>query len=100
MNINTFPKWITNLEDEDFMFIKRFILASGSLKELASNYSVTYPTVRLRLDRIIQKIKLNEETQDEPYIDLIKKLVVSDELDYNVAKLLINEFKNSKKGEE
>ena len=82
------------------MFIKRFILASGSLKELASNYSVTYPTVRLRLDRIIQKIKLNEESQDEPFIDLIKKLVVSDELDYNVAKLLINEFKNSKKGEE
>lgn len=100
MNINTFPKWLTNLEEEDFMFIKRFILASGSLKELASNYSVTYPTVRLRLDRIIQKIKLNEESQDEPYIDLIKKLVVSDELDYNVAKLLINEFKNSKKGEE
>ena len=100
MNINTFPKWITNLEEEDFMFIKRFILASGSLKELASNYSVTYPTVRLRLDRIIQKIKLNEESQDEPFIDLIKKLVVSDELDYNVAKLLINEFKNSKKGEE
>lgn len=100
MNINTFPKWLTNLEEEDFMFIKRFILASGSLKELASNYSVTYPTVRLRLDRIIQKIKLNEESQDEPFIDLIKKLVVSDELDYNVAKLLINEFKNSKKGEE
>ena len=100
MNINTFPKWITNLEEEDFMFIKRFILASGSLKELANNYSVTYPAVRLRLDRIIQKIKLNEESQDEPFIDLIKKLVVSDELDYNVAKLLINEFKNSKKGEE
>ena len=100
MNINTFPKWLTNLEEEDFMFIKRFILASGSLKELASNYSVTYPTVRLRLDRIIQKIKLNEESQDEPFIYLIKKLVVSDELDYNVAKLLINEFKNSKKGEE
>lgn len=100
MNINTFPKWITNLEEEDFMFIKRFILASGSLKELAINYSVTYPTVRLRLDRIIQKIKLNEESQDEPFIDLIKKLVVSDELDYNVAKLLINEFKNSKKGDE
>jgi len=100
MNINTFPKWITNLEEEDFMFIKRFILASGSLKELASNYSVTYPTVRLRLDRIIQKIKLNEESHDEPFIDLIKKLVVNDELDYNVAKLLISEFKNSKKGEE
>lgn len=43
------------------MFLKRFILASGSLKETASAYSISYPTVRLRLDRIIEKIKLFED---------------------------------------
>ena len=100
MNIDTLPKWLSNLDDEDLMFIKRFIFASGSLKELAHNYSVTYPTVRLRLDRIIQKIKLNDETNEEPFIDLIKKLVVNDNLEYDVAKLLIQEFKKSKKGDE
>ena len=56
--MNIVPDWMNNLEDEDIVFIKKFILASGSLKEIASEYNVTYPTVRLRLDRLIQKIKI------------------------------------------
>jgi hypothetical protein len=51
-------RWIDALEEEDLSFIKRFVLASGSLKELAGAYGISYPTVRLRLDRLIQKIKL------------------------------------------
>jgi hypothetical protein len=48
--------WIEYLEDEDLAFIKRFILASGSLKAVASEYGISYPTVRLRLDRLIARI--------------------------------------------
>ena len=51
-------RWVDALEEEDLWFIKRFVLASGSMKELASGYGISYPTVRLRLDRLIQKIKL------------------------------------------
>ena len=47
------PAWMAALEDEDGTFIKKFILASGSLKEMAAQYGVSYPTVRLRLDRLI-----------------------------------------------
>ena len=50
--------WLAKLSDEDAFFIKRFVLASGSLKDLASAYGISYPTVRLRLDRLIQKIKV------------------------------------------
>lgn len=50
------PIWMSELEEEDTVFIKKFILASGSLKEVAAQYGVTYPTVRLRLDRLIQKL--------------------------------------------
>jgi hypothetical protein len=50
--------WLDFLEEEDLAFIKRFILVSGSLKDLASAYGVSYPTLRLRLDRLIQKINL------------------------------------------
>ena len=50
--------WLAKLSDEDLSFIKRFVLASGSLKELAKAYGITYPTVRLRLDRLIEKIKV------------------------------------------
>ena len=50
MALQVIPEWISNLDDEDVTFIKKFILASGSLKEMAKQYDVTYPTVRLRLD--------------------------------------------------
>ena len=50
--------WLTGLSDEDASFIKRFVLASGSLKELAKAYGISYPTVRLRLDRLIEKVKV------------------------------------------
>ena len=47
-------------------FIKKFVLASGSLKEVAALYGVSYPTVRLRLDRLIQKIQLTETAEADP----------------------------------
>ncbi len=55
------PPWIYALQEEDFHFIKRFLLASGSLKALACEYGISYPTVRIRLDRLIAKIKAVED---------------------------------------
>lgn len=95
--MNKLPEWIENLDEEDINFIKKFILSSGSLKEVAALYRVTYPTVRLRLDKLIQKIKLNESKTNEPYIMLIKKLALEDKLDFDTAKILISEYKNLKK---
>ena len=79
--------WLSNLTDEDINFAKNFIMASGSLKEVAQIYHVTYPTVRLRLDKLIQKIQINDTIEKEPYISLIKKLAVDDKLDFDTAKI-------------
>lgn len=95
MAIDVVPAWIGNLEDEDIAFIKRFLLASGSLKEIANQYCVTYPTVRLRLDRLIQKIKIVEESESDSYIALVKRLAVNDKFDFQTAKLLISHYKKS-----
>lgn len=84
--------------NEDVSFIKRFLLASVSLKEKARQYEVTYPTVRLRLDRLIQKIKISDDAESEPYIALIKRLAINDELDFYTAKVLISEYKKVKGG--
>ncbi len=97
MAIEVIPEWMINLDEEDLTFTRRFLLASGSLKELASLYSVTYPTVRLKLDRLIQKIQISEERASEPYVALIKRLAVNEKLDIDTAKLLINEYKKLKK---
>jgi len=94
--INYVPEWMVNLDDEDVAFTKKFIMASGSLKEVAGQYGVTYPTVRLRLDRLMQKIQISEDTANEPYIALIKRLAVNEKLDFDTAKVLISEYKKSK----
>ena len=91
--------WVAELEDEDLAFVKKFILASGSLKEMASVYGVSYPTVRLRLDRLIQKIKLSETAEADPYVSLVKRLAVDDKLDFDTAKLLITEYRKTKEAE-
>ncbi|WP_373370299.1 DUF2089 family protein [Irregularibacter muris] len=96
MTIQVIPEWMTNLDDEDLSFIKKFILASGSLKEIAKQYGVTYPTVRLRLDKLIQKIHMNENTANEPYISLIKRLAINEKIDFDTAKVLISEYKKTK----
>ena len=98
MALQVIPEWMADLEDEDVTFVKKFLLASGSLKEMARQYGVTYPTVRLRLERLIQKIKLSEDTEKEPYIALIKQLALNDKLDFETAKLLIAEYKKAKGG--
>ena len=96
MSLQVIPEWISSLDDEDVTFIKKFILSSGSLKEIAKQYDVTYPTVRLRLDKLIQKIQISESTESEPYIALVKKLAINDKFDYETAKTLINAYKKSK----
>jgi hypothetical protein len=92
----TMPVWMAELEDEDLTFIKKFLLASGSLKEVASLYGVSYPTVRLRLDRLIQKIRLTESAEADPYVSLVKRLAVDDKLDFDTAKLLISAYRRTK----
>lgn len=93
MAIEAVPDWMRNLEEEDASFIKSFVMASGSLKDIAKQYQVSYPTVRLRLDNLIRKIQLSEKTEKEPYIAIIKRLAVNDKIDFDTAKILISEYK-------
>ena len=96
MSISVIPEWMAELDEEDVSFIRNFLLCSGSLKEVAGRYRVNYPTVRLRLDRLIQKIKLGEDQAADPYVALIKRLAVNDKVDFEAAKLLIQEYKRQK----
>ena len=44
---------LARLSNEDQQFVLSFILSSGSLKQMAGLYGVSYPTVRNRLDDLI-----------------------------------------------
>jgi len=48
------------LPEDDHQFILRFVKNSGSLKEMASQMKLSYPTVRNLLNDIIQRINSYE----------------------------------------
>lgn len=52
---------ILRLPPEAQAFILDFVKCSGSLKEMASLMSLSYPTVRNKLDEIITSIKTLEQ---------------------------------------
>ncbi len=82
--------WLARLSDEDASFIKRFILASGSLKELAGAYGISYPTVRLRLDRLIEKIKvLDSEEIVSEFERTLRARFAEGKLDMETLKILL-----------
>lgn len=96
MPVNIVPDWFANLEDGDVSFIKRFVLASGSLKEVAREYDVTYPTVRLRLDKLIEKIKAADTVMSDPFTALVKQLTLNEKIDLETARLLLSEHNKDK----
>jgi len=96
MELKKVPDWILALDEEDLEFIKRFVMNSGSLKEIAKIYEVSYPTVRIKLDRLIEKIKLNDAADNEEFVTFIKQLLIDDCINLEEAKLIIEKYKKEK----
>ena len=96
MEIDKVPAWFLALEQEDAAFLKNFVVKSGSLKEIARLYGVSYPTVRLRLDRLIQKIELSDHQEEEPFPAFIKWLAVDSRIDLETAKLIIEKYQKER----
>lgn len=56
---------LVSLPAEDQEFLLNFVKASGSLKEMARVLAVSYPTVRNRLDAIIEKLNRPEPKKEK-----------------------------------
>lgn len=91
------PKWLSVLSEEELHFVKRFVLASGSLKDLAKQYQVSYPTLRIRLDRLIDKINIADDSDAvNPFLLRIRLMVAEGTLTQTAAKALIKAYEESK----
>jgi hypothetical protein len=55
---------LASLGRDDQEFVEQFVVASGSLKEMARLLGVSYPTVRNRLDEIIEQIRRLQEERE------------------------------------
>lgn len=77
------------LPREDLDLICELVLQSGSLKGLASSYSVSYPTIRARLDKTIARLQdIVEGAAPDPVADLLASLVERGELTPSGARRL------------
>ena len=82
--------WFESLSEEDIGFIRRFVLASGSLKEMAKAYEISYPTVRLRLDRLIEKIKVVSDREIESEFErVLRSRYVEGKIDAETFRALL-----------
>ena len=67
---------LLKLPEDDLQFIIDFVRCSGSLKEMATNHHVSYPTLRNRLNLLIEsidKLELNNETSKTSVLQLLEK---------------------------
>jgi len=84
------PAWLQVLSEEDVHFIRRFVLSSGSLKELARQYGISYPTVRIRLNTLIEKIHLVDDPANrDPFRLLMRTLVADGKVSSPVAREIL-----------
>ena len=93
------PPWLAHLEDEDYQFMKRFVLSSGSLKDLAESYGVSYPTIRIRLDRLLDRIRaLDESPPSDAFDAKVRSLVADGQIETSLAKELLRVHRSVIKG--
>jgi hypothetical protein len=78
---------VANLAEEDLDFVAQFVLASGSLKEMAMLHHVSYPTIRNTLDRVIANLRdsMNGAPPDH-MTGLLAELVERGEIKVGTAK--------------
>lgn len=62
------------LSETQQSFMELFMLSSGSLKEMAKILGVTYPTVRSRLDHLIEDLKAEMKKRENYKKDLLQKV--------------------------
>lgn len=76
----------------------QFVLVSGSLKELARIYQVSYPTIRTRVDRMIERLRqaLSGEPSD-PMGQLLAYLVERGEITAAAAQAVRSVHRRSEK---
>ena len=67
---------LSRLMTADQELVELLILASGSLKDVAKKLAISYPTIRRRLDELIQRLE-GELKADEAYRKQLLREVAS-----------------------
>ena len=82
---------LLQLTEEDLDFVVQFVMASGSLKEMAMLHHVSYPTIRASLDRVIANLRESlRGAPPDPMTGMLADLVERGEIKVGIAKQIRN----------
>ncbi len=82
------------LESRDLDMVLALVLESGSIKGLAKSYGVSYPTMRQRLDQLIERARAAVEGRPrDPLREAIARLVERGALGAAAARELLQAAK-------
>ncbi len=86
---------LLKLSDEDLRFVFDFVKCSGSLKDMAAQQKVSYPTLRNRLNALIELLENLEIQRDGSKMEIFQLLEEGKISIKDAAKMLQNyEVKN------
>ncbi len=75
------------LPREDLDLIMELVRKSGSLKDLSTTYGVSYPTIRTRLDKVIERLEaILAGRKPDPVAELLATLVERGEITPSAAR--------------
>lgn len=63
---------LLKLQEDDLQFVLDFVKCSGSLKEMAVKQSVSYPTMRNKLNALIELLEHIDVQQENSKEDILK----------------------------
>lgn len=82
---------LLRLSADDREFIELFVLAGGSLKEVGQGLGISYPTVRIRLDQVIQRLQALSGLKQKERLEILTKVEKGQITAKEAVKLLRNE---------
>lgn len=75
------------LGEEDLNMVMEFVLRSGSVKDLAALFGVSYPTMRDRLNQLIERISQAAKGKKiDPMAECLADLVEQGSINLHTAK--------------
>jgi len=85
---------LSRLPEDDLSLVVQFVLCSGSLKDLAKRYGVSYPTIRGRLDGLIERLRAAvEDRPRDPLAETLAGMVQRGELTATGARKVLEAAK-------
>jgi len=69
----TLPE-LARLSLEDQVFVTAFLRSHGSIKEMEATFGVSYPTIKLRLNRIAGQLEFVDTNPAPSSVEILEKL--------------------------